>query len=160
MEENPLRYCGSRLHLAAASRVFQSLPGDPDYLVTVAFDATKINILDRIVRPRHRPDAARTVDFDFLQRAVERLLVAEAAPDRCKPAREQKARVVPLHRVNVGLHAIFSAVRITELLVLGVFDPVAVMQGRQQPLRRSALCLEGPVGEKSAAVERNLVLEP
>ena len=68
--------------------LFQRLPCDPDHLVAVAFDATEINILDRIVRPRHGPGAARTVDFDFLQRAVERLLVAEAAPDRGEAARK------------------------------------------------------------------------
>src|SRR5438132_534445 len=159
MEENSLRCGGSRLHLAAVRGIVERFPCDADYLVGVAFDAAQIDILDRVLRLGHRPNPTRAVDLFLLQRAVQSFLVPETAFDRGKAAGKQEARVVPLYCVHIGLHTVLFAIGVTELFVLGVLNPITVVQGRQQSLRGSALGFERSVGEKTAPVKRNLVLE-
>src|SRR6185437_470166 len=97
-------------HPAAARRVFQRFPCDADHLVRIALDAAQVDILDRIVRLRHRPGPSRAVDLDLFQCAVQRLPVAEAALDRVEAAMEQQCGVVTLHGVDVGLDAVLLAV--------------------------------------------------
>src|SRR6266446_6768615 len=103
--------------LAAARRILERLPRDADHLIGVALDASQVDILNRVVRPRHRPHAARAVDLDLLQRVVQSLLVAEAALDRGEPAAEEQRGIVTLDGVYIRLHAVLLAVRVTELLV-------------------------------------------
>src|ERR1700730_12589009 len=150
---------GSRLHLATVRGIVERFPCDADHLVGVAFDAAQIDVLDRVVRLGHGPGPSWAVDLGLAQRAVERLLVTEAAPDRGQARGKEQRRVVSLHGVDIRLHAVSLAIRVTKLLVFCVLDAVAVMQGRQQPLRRRALRLERSVSEKAGTVERDLFLE-
>src|SRR6266850_7134770 len=69
------------LQLASSRGVFERLPGDADHLVVAFLGAAQVDILDRIVRLRHLPLAARAVDDRGLHRRDYRAPVTDVAPD-------------------------------------------------------------------------------
>src|SRR6266498_3588825 len=73
---------GLRQHLAAASRILERFPCDSNVLVLLAHALAQVAVLDRVVRPRHRPLAARAVDRHAFHRGDHRLRCLEVALHR------------------------------------------------------------------------------
>ena len=76
-----LERASGRLHLAAASWIGERLVGDAHELVFTANDFPEINVLNRIVRLRHCPGAARTIDFCFFHSRDDLFSLGDVAFD-------------------------------------------------------------------------------
>ena len=91
--------------------------GDADEFVFTADDFAQINILDRIVRFRHRPGAARAVDLGLLHGGDHFLALADVAFHGVEPGGEQQAGIVALHGVDVRVERVSFIVSGAEVAV-------------------------------------------
>ena len=90
---------------------------DADEFVLTADDFAQINVLNRIVRFRHRPGAARTVDLGLLHGGGYFLAIANIAFDCVEPGSEQQTGIVALHGVDVGSERVSFIISAAELAV-------------------------------------------
>src|SRR6185503_8302540 len=103
------------LHLAAASWIGERLVGDAHELVFTANDFPEINVLNRIVRLRHCPGTARTIDFCFFHGRDDFFPLADVAFDGLQSGSKQQSGIVALDRIYVGRKSIRLRVGATKL---------------------------------------------
>src|SRR5262245_9601891 len=112
-----LKRGASRLHFTSPRRIGEGFVRDADELVFAADDFAQVNILNRIMRFRHRPGAARTIDFGLLHSGSYFFALANIAFDSVEPGSEQQTGIVALHGVDVGSESVSFIISAAEVAV-------------------------------------------
>jgi hypothetical protein len=106
--------------------------------------------------PRHADGPAWAVEFGGPQGLVEIGLVLDVALDGVEPEGQQLGGIVALHGIDIRITSGLVLEGSAEAGVLGVVEPVAVVQSRFHPLGGRALRFERAFGEKARAAQRHL----
>src|SRR3989344_5812929 len=146
-------------HAAAGTAVGQGLGGNANHIVFLVLDAAQVDVLHGVVCLAHRPLAARAVDGGAFHRLDDGSLGGQVALDGVGALHQQKAGVVALYRVHIGLAAEGLGVFQAELLVARCVQRVAVVHGRDDAFGSGAGSVQHAFCEEARAVQRNLVLE-
>src|SRR5262245_47720910 len=144
----------SRLgQLATGTGIRQIFGGNADHLVLAALGPTQVDVLRDVLRRRHGDGAARALELGGAQGFKEIGLVLDVALDGLEPEGEQLGGIVALYGVDIGLTPGLVLEGLAEGGVLGVVEPIAVVQRRLHALRRGALRLERSLGQESRAAQ-------
>src|SRR5262245_55526882 len=144
----------SRLgQLAAGTGIRQIFGGNADHLVLAALGPTQVDVLRDVLGWRHGDGAAGAVEFGGAQGFIEICLVLDVALDGLETEGEQLGGIVALYGVDIGLAPGFVLEGLAEGGVLGIVDPIAIVQRRLHALRRGSLRFERSLGEEARAAQ-------
>ncbi len=126
--------------------------GDADQAIFFADDFAQVDVLDRIVRFRHGPRAAWTVDLGFFHCRDHFLALGYIAFHSVEAGGEEQSRVITLDRVDIRFASKCFSVRGPELFITFAVQAVGVVQSRFQTLPRVLDCVQNAVGQESRAI--------